>query len=212
VTIAFANVGALYEEDILDAAEYLRLPLIHTYFKWYEPRELFAAYAGHGMGICSPEVTHDKTRCEAELYGFPRRDVFFLEYTKEALLIQVRQINASIDYGEDFWNSHVSEASFDLGSSAREKAGYSDEVASFIRSYLDRALRYRRDLQEMTVMVTGDADVKSMALMESAVRAVVAGERGAAVHLLTLQPVYTTARGAAEMEWHALALQNSTLV
>jgi hypothetical protein len=32
-TITFANVGALYEEDIEDAAEYLKLKLPHTRLK-----------------------------------------------------------------------------------------------------------------------------------------------------------------------------------
>jgi hypothetical protein len=48
-SISIANVGALYEEDILSAAEYLRIQLIHTHFKFYEPREIFTAYAGHGF-------------------------------------------------------------------------------------------------------------------------------------------------------------------
>jgi hypothetical protein len=206
-TITFANVGALYEEDVRDAAAYVGLPLLHTYFKYYEPRELFTAYAGHSMGICSPEVAHDKERCEAELRELPHRYVFLVEYTKKALLLQVRKIYDVYD-NPDFWFSAISQASFELGSNAKDGAGYSDKVMAFIRGYLTEALRYLRDTQEITVLITGDADTQDIAEMENSVMAVVE-ERGALAHVFRSDPEYVTARGAAEIEWRALTLQNS---
>ena len=51
VVISYPAIAALYKEDINDIAEYLGLPKLTGLYK-YHPREAYAAYAGHGLGLC----------------------------------------------------------------------------------------------------------------------------------------------------------------
>jgi hypothetical protein len=204
-TITFTNVGALYEEDIEDAAEYLELELLHTRLKVHEPRELFAAYAGHGMGICSPDNASDLDQCKAELSNLPSRWLFLVEYTLEALFIQIRLLNDVNDY-LDSWDIEVAQVSYDLGS--RSGNGRVEDLVNFIRPYVVKEFRFLTDVEEVVVIITGDANKEHVVMLEEVIRMVIASEIGALVHVLNSSSEYITARGAAEIQWRALALRD----
>jgi hypothetical protein len=204
-TITFANVGALYEEDIEDAAEYLELSLPNTRLKAHEPREIFTAYAGHGMGICSPDTASNLEQCKAELSKLPSRWLLLVEYTLEALFIHTRLLNDVNDY-MDSWNLEVAQVSYDLGTKSGN--GTAEELVSFIRPYVVKEFRFFPDVEEITVIITGDADNENVLMMEEVVRMVIVSEIGALVHIFNSSSEYITARGAAEVQWRAVALRD----
>jgi hypothetical protein len=57
--ISYPGLVALYEEDIADAAEYLGVIALKGRHH-HQPREIRAAYAGYGMGLCDSYTDGEK--------------------------------------------------------------------------------------------------------------------------------------------------------
>ena len=70
VKVAMPSIIALYEEDIRDALEYVGLPFHPEQFSYTCPRELRAAFVGHG---CKDEGL------------IPSTNALVIEYTKHSL-------------------------------------------------------------------------------------------------------------------------------
>ena len=61
--VSYPSVMAMYQEDIEDAVEYVGLPLLER-MNTFQPRDIIAAYAGLGIGLC--QNYHDMEKCRAE--------------------------------------------------------------------------------------------------------------------------------------------------
>ncbi|KAF2200639.1 hypothetical protein GQ43DRAFT_481388 [Delitschia confertaspora ATCC 74209] len=194
--ISYPSAICLYQEDIVDAAEYLSLRALKGNH-FYQPREMVAAYAGHGMGLC--KSFKDKEKCTTEGLKLPERDVLLVEYTEVALLLHGGGMREAIDLAtHDFDEA----ASFKLGSKAVcEKYG-ALKVQEFVLQFLRRRYRFLEPPQKMTVIMTGSEESVQNSEVQEAVKTAVE-EMGSAADMLTSLPEYIAARGAAELAWRA---------
>lgn len=89
--ISYPGIVALYDEDIVDAADYLGVFALKG-LHFYQPREIVAAYAGHGMGLCDSYKDKDKDKEEYREEGLsmPARYTLLVEYTVGALCCRQR--------------------------------------------------------------------------------------------------------------------------
>jgi hypothetical protein len=94
--ISYPGIIALYSKDIFDTTEYLGLHKLRGYYN-YHLREIVAAYAGHGMGLCRD--VKNKGQCKNESFQLPVRVTLLVEYTEQALLLQISVLREAIDLG-----------------------------------------------------------------------------------------------------------------
>lgn len=197
VVISYPGLTALYNEDIVDTAEYLGLRKLEGYYH-YHPREIIAAYAGHGMGLC--DHMENREQCKNEGSQLPARGTLLIEYTEQALLLQTKILREAIDLADS--DLHAA-ASFDLGSSSQM-----DDHARHVAEFVDQFLRkWYPDFLipgEILVIVTGNVDSTVQEAIREAVEGLVAK-----VELITSQSEYVAARGAAELAWRANILDTS---
>lgn len=191
VVISYPGIAALYKEDINDAAEYLGLPKLMGFYN-YHPWEVYASFAGHGFGLC--EHFEDKDKCQDEGSQLPMREVFLVEYTDQAILLQTRYLREALDVDFGSTDPH-SIASFELGANSGV-----DEHASRVEEYVYRFLSswYGRVPievpDELLVIMTGIMDEG----IEEAVREA-AGRVVPNVQMLTSKTEFIAARGSAEL-------------
>lgn len=113
VVISYPGIDALYNEDILDTVEYLSLRKLEGYYN-YHPREIIAAYVGHGMGLCR-NIQNNEEQSKNECSQLPVLYTLLVEYTEQALLLHKRPIDTARDLGNNDINAA---ASSELGSSS----------------------------------------------------------------------------------------------
>ncbi|KAF7562543.1 hypothetical protein G7046_g1582 [Stylonectria norvegica] len=191
--ISYPPIVALYNEDIDDAANYLHVAAqIGPHI--YEPREMLAAYAGHGLGLCShPE---DKSVCMAELRELPEVQVLHMDYTKKAMVFQFATVRAAQDVAKDNIKALVR---FDMGSDQRHEDGFLQKLEIWLMTFLGG--RCPPEKPEMLVIMTGnevdvgDPDVKN------AVRNALTASGFTSIEILCSKPEYIAARGVAELCW-----------
>jgi hypothetical protein len=195
--ISFPGILALYNEDIVDAAEYIGLPLLQGMTS-YQPREITAAYAGHGMGLC--ETYDDVEKCRAEGLQLPTRYNLLIEYTKVALLLDSRFVQQAISIGRRYENSG---ASYTLGNESRGRMGYTGKVKTFVLEFLQHQLKYVHDpLEEIIVTMTGAQEDINDVDFQTAINEAIE-ELGVSAKILSSQSNYVAARGAGELSWRA---------
>lgn len=201
--VSFPGLVALCEQDIVDAATYVGLSLVKGQNN-FQPREIYAAYAGHGMGLCESFMYKDK--CRSEELGMPVRNVLLVEYTKQALLLHDAPLREAVDVL--FSQTTGVAASFDLGSSnGGAVPGHADHVKAFVLEHLRPLHRFDEPKpKEFTVIMTGDPDgVGDVSVQKGIERAI--EELGTTAVVLTSTSEYVAARGAAELAWRALSLE-----
>lgn len=103
VVVSYPSLAALSEEDINDAIQYLNLRTLEGYHQ-SQPRELVAAYAGHGMGLS------ESWKCRTEDAVLPDRKTLVLHCgtMREAADYSDPDIDADTHYFPDpkNWNVH----------------------------------------------------------------------------------------------------------
>lgn len=151
VVISYPGIEALYNEDILDTVEYLSLRKLEGYYN-YHPREIVAAYAGHGMGLCR-NIQNNGEKSKNECSQLPVHYTLLVEYTQQALLLHKRPINTARDLGDNDFNAA---ASFELGSSSQMDK-YAYHVAEFVGQFLREWYRFLNP-EEILVIITGNID------------------------------------------------------
>lgn len=84
VTIAVEHLVAVYQDDVEDLCDYLKLECPKP-VKMFKPLfwETSAAYAGYGLGLC--EHYKDKTACDAEDRAHPEVHVLAVHHSRAAL-------------------------------------------------------------------------------------------------------------------------------
>jgi hypothetical protein len=86
VSAAVPHMVAIYEEDIVDAFEYVGLEFIDVYgWGCSMLYETTAVYAGYNFGLCSDYT--DPVRCREEWKEYPGETVLNILYTKDALTV-----------------------------------------------------------------------------------------------------------------------------
>jgi hypothetical protein len=181
--IGFPGLIVLYNEDLLDAAEYLGLPKLHGHYS-YHPREIIASYAGHGMGL--PD-------------NLPVRNVILVEYTEQALLLHTTVLSEARDLGD---TDILAASSFNLGSGS-PLDGYLEHITEFVEGVVRTCVP--SNVEEILVIITGSAmDGAVQDAIQKAIKL-----RVPTVHLITSQPRHIAARGAAELAWRSNTLEGS---
>lgn len=201
--ISYPSLVALCEEDVVDAAEYLGLAVLRG-LSYNQPREIYVAYAGHGMGLC--ESYKDREKCNREGLQMPTRYVLLVEYTEQALLLDATHLCEARD---SLYSYTDVTASFDLGSSNGREDGHTTSVKAFVFEYLSLRYPYQPQPKEIMVIMTGSPESVGDVAVQKAIEAAVE-ELGSTANMLTSMPEYVAARGAAELAWRALSFENAT--
>jgi hypothetical protein len=211
VVISYPGLVALCEEDIVDAAEYHHIVPAKGLYR-YQPREIYAAYAGHGMGLC--ESYTDREKCRAEGLKMPGRSVLLAEYTQHSLLLHARGMREAMD--RLFTYKDVA-ASFDLGSNNAGVDGHAERVKAFVLEYLRSTYPllgppndpFGGPPKEIMAIMMGNPDAVGDTAIQKAIEDAVE-ELGSAVNnMITDMPEYVASRGAAELAWRALSLSHA---
>ena len=117
ITISSAAVSvphlvALYQDDIQDAMEYVRLGYIEIY-GYFRPVlwEAAVGFAGHGLGLC--EHWQDAAKCRQEYQDIPQRSVLTVHYAPNALTLSLAKLKSPLSLWEPGWRHYEN---FTLGS------------------------------------------------------------------------------------------------
>lgn len=199
VMISYPGIPALYKEDIVDTADYLGLQRLKGLYK-YHPREVYAAYAGHRLGLC--EHIDDKDRCKDEGYQLPVRETLLVEYTDQAILLHTTALREAIDPDRGDSYTHAT-ASFELGAGSKADKHASD-VAEFVYQFLEQWYQAPLIPDELLVIMTGITDETIQEVIREAVGRVLPN-----VQLLTSRSEYVASRGSAELAWRANIMELS---
>lgn len=191
VVISYPAIAALYKEDINDIAEYLGLPKLTGLYK-YHPREAYAAYAGHGLGLC--EHLEGKDRCKDEGNQLPVHETLLVEYTDQAILLHTTRLRTAVDVDMGSADPHAT-ASFELGANSGVDK-HTSQAAEFVYKFLNPWYRGPLLPDELSVIITG---IRDDAIKEAIREA--AGRVVPKVELLASQSEFIASRGSAELAW-----------
>jgi hypothetical protein len=207
--VTYPKLRGLYQDQIDDALEYLRIAAIKITPGAIQPTSLVTAYAGHGLGLC--ETPTDFSSCITQQQNLPDRKVVLLEYTESALLLHHRlKFWSILTSQEDLTATKFTEGSaFDLSESA-----IYDFIFYFLRQNVQclEGLQYPFHCPEVvTVVLTGDPeayeDGRVQRAVEDAVKEFGAPKGGSRAEILFENPQYVSARGAADMAWRSAAFE-----
>jgi hypothetical protein len=194
VVISFPAMYGLYQEDVVDAATYLGVKTLYGQHL-YQPRNIVAAYAGHGLGLC--ENYQNKEACRQEGLQLPVHDTLLIEYTKQALLQHARVMREAYDLaGRDLDIS----ARFDLGGLHTPGSEGAVKITQAVLQFLEKKYDNVRAPRKITAILTG-SNIRGE--INEAVKEAVS-IFGSEIDVLALEPEYIAARGAAELAWRSL--------
>jgi hypothetical protein len=199
VVISYPGIAALYKEDINDMAEYLGLPKLTGLYK-YHPWEAYAAYAGHGLGLC--EHLEDKDRCKDEGNQLPVHETLLVEYTDQAILLHTTRLRTAVDVDMGSADPHAI-ASFDLGANSLVDR-HASHVAEFVYQFLSPWYRGSLLPDELLVIMTGIVDEA----IEEAIRQA-AGRVVPKAQILASTSEFIASRGSAELAWRVNIMEFS---
>jgi hypothetical protein len=191
VVISYPGIAALYKEDINDVAEYLGLPKLTGFYNFH-PSEIYASFAGHGLGLC--EHFEAKDRCQDEGSQLPMRETFLVEYTDQAILLQTEYLQTALDVDYGSTDPH-SIASFELGAHSSVD-NHASRVAEFVYRFLSS---WYGNVpigvpDELLIIMTGIMDDG----IEEAIRDA-AGRVVPNAQMLASKTEFVAARGSAEL-------------
>ena len=194
--ISFPALPGLYEEAINDAADYLGLQALKGYFL-QQPRQLFAAYAGHNMGLCSRRGDYE---CRDELQALPVREVMLVECTSTALLLHMQSIHAAIDPG-----NHDIMSLVDFDEQSKASPYEPKQLTRTITHILEQVYRFRNPPKKITVILSGERGGEAH-IAEIVSQAVIGF--GLELDVLSDEAEYVVARGASQLAWRAVDTQS----
>jgi hypothetical protein len=192
VVISYPALYGLLQEDIADAAEYLGLSILSGNHV-YQPRNIVAAYAGHGLGLC--DTYGDRETCRREGIGLPVHEVLLVEHTEHALFLHVKGMREAYELASRDISIF---ADFSLGH--MEVPGLADKIGQAVRQFLQEKYRRVGLPVKFTTIMTGSKIRKEVTeAIEKAIK-----DLGCEVEMLNAEPEYIAARGAAELAWRSL--------
>ena len=179
VVVALPSVLALYEEDIDDALEHVRLRNLRSRYCLDQPHELNTALIGHNVPTGDFEMP-EQTQW-----------VLCVEYTQESLSIEAGQCTFALQQRLD-WPECV-KTNFHLGYNRADTPGYWDQIAHLICE----AVRYLNDKEKPrldTVLLIGEAAEDK--IFQRNIRHIVGSFRGSP-EIYTGSRMFVAGRGAA---------------
>ncbi|ORY05561.1 hypothetical protein BCR34DRAFT_571884 [Clohesyomyces aquaticus] len=201
VVISYPALPGIFAEDIVDTGLYLSLPVLRGRHS-YPPRTMVAAYAGHGMGLCSPY--HDRERCREEDERFPMRYTLIVDYTSTSVLMHTYWMYGAVDLARptskrDISTYFLEDADRPLGTK---------RLGEMVKNLLNEKFKFLSDPpyfpKEMTVLLAGSTnDIKRDEVQEVVKGAV--EEAGFEPMIFDDDPEFIASRGAAELAWRALS-------
>lgn len=201
ITLSFPGLVALYEDDIEDAAEHLRLRVLKGIAS-HQPHEVVAAWAGHGQGLC--REYWNAMACGEEFEHTPSSFILLAEYTKQALVLHLEFVKLAVDYPPYFLRAA---ASFTLGTKDRDKTDHVDRLRVFVLSFLNHDMPSTPH-KNMHVLVTGDMSSDDSQELVGAIQDAMRAHGSGIKMIFDSMPEFVAARGAAELSWRAAALEN----
>jgi hypothetical protein len=154
---AFPNLIALYLEDVKDAFEWAGLNY-EAFHSHHPMRAVSGQYAANGFGLCSNYKV--KELCKEEDKQLPIQRTVNIEFTKEALIVEVplmRVARSSILYPSDTF------VDFELGYNGRDVSPkYWDSVKARIVNFFKyhNAENWNDSWTPSKVFVVGDESVQ----------------------------------------------------
>ena len=192
VVISYPALYGLSQEDIADAAEYLGLSILSGNHH-YQPRNIVAAYAGHGLGLC--DNYRDMETCRQEGLDLPVREVLLVEHTEHALFLHAKVMREAYEL-----------ASRDISIFTDFSLGYievprrADKIGQAVRQFLQEKYKNVGLPDKFIAIMTGSKIRKEVTeAIEKAIK-----DLGCDVEILNREPEYIAARGAAELAWRSL--------
>ncbi|KAG9238983.1 hypothetical protein BJ875DRAFT_479866 [Amylocarpus encephaloides] len=193
VVMSYPPIVALYNEDIVDAAAYLKVGA-QDGAHFYQPREIVAAFAGYGRGLCShPD---DRRRCLDELIALPDAQVLHVEYTKKAMIFHGATLRGAQDFAEGDLDAR---ALYDMGSEQRYKEDFLSMVQEYVTEFVTEWQKYSPHTPDMVLIMTGDEENVRDEAVKEAIRHAMETVGMSSVETLDSMPEYIAARGAAEL-------------
>lgn len=203
IVVSYPALYGLYQEAISDAAIHLGVHLLPSSGPqfFYQPRNMVAAYAGHGLGLC--KNYKDEKACGQEGSDMPVRDVLLVEYTEHALLLHASLMREAHDLAS---RDIAVSADFTLGEHPESGGAVATRIGQAVRQLLQSKYKYSGPPKNIVAIVTGSG------AGEMVVEAVRESIRtfGAEPEVLETEREYVAARGAAEMAWRSIERGDGT--
>ncbi|KAI5456711.1 hypothetical protein BGZ63DRAFT_396038 [Mariannaea sp. PMI_226] len=193
--ISYPPIVALYHEDIVDAAAYLNVRFQNGAHR-YQPREVVAAFAGHGRGLC--DHPDDQDVCWDEVHALPWIRVLLVEYTKKAMLLHIYWLQGAVDLAYSYIDAL---ALFDMGSERRHEPGFLLKLQGYIQELVDTKYPNPPEVSEMLIIMTGDEEDVGDTEVKDTIRHTVENIGFPLVRMMDSIPEYVAAQGAAEFCW-----------
>lgn len=209
------HLAAMYEEDLADAFEYVGLIYLAQYPYWYGHifPESGAVYTGNGFGLCSNYI--DQVSCEEEFRNPPHQpsheNVLSVSYTAGMLTSTWSIESMGFAYpGSDRFKS----VNFKLGWDQRDENPNDDYYWEAVRdSMIKPALEASLYHHTITDKILLHGDHSTDERFQQVLREVVTALENT-TEIFELDPVFSAARGAAEMAkrvyWRYNQTQSST--
>ena len=206
-------LAALYQEDLEDAFEYAGLLYIPHYPYWYGGlfHETGAVYVGNGFGLCSNYT--DPIGCERE-----RKNPLHQPINENVLsALYTRGLLTSTWASEGMWFSYPAPegpvvADLNLGWDKRYENPNEEYYWTAIRdAIIAPVLEANKYISRETNKVLLHADCTLVERFQSVLRQAVQGVLLNKPEIYALDPVYSSARGAAEMAKRVYWSYNHTL-
>jgi hypothetical protein len=196
--VTIPSLPGLYEEDLVDAFDHAGLIYVPHWPYWRGGRfhELGAVYTGNGFGLCSNYT--DPISCEHEKRNPPQHEnVLSVSYTREILTSTWGAVGMRFAF-PDISNPVVLD--WNLGSDKRGKNPKEEHYWASVRdAIITPVLEANKYLHRETtkVFLHGECalDERFRKVLREAVDSVLSNE----INIFALDPVYSAARGAAEM-------------
>lgn len=195
IVISTPGIKGFDCEDFDDALEYLGVHGYRLNLSYYDgwPSALESSYAGHGLDICANSSYHATYR--GEDYWAQWRAVLLVDASKTALMVQYDNMLRTV-------GGHSSESrnDFEFNGSSGDRPDLDGRVWNLIAPFLrEKGAGQRPEVDY--VIITGESAADYHGLLQWIRLALWDAGAGNDWQVLDTDPLYTTAKGAAELAW-----------
>lgn len=203
-TITIPHLAALYGEDLHDAFEYLNLSYIEFFPFWgFRPiHSTIATYAGHGRGLCT-NYTRVAT-CEDQERRIPSVYILALSYTRASLTASQAHVQTAY-YLEETPAIEDLTLGYDARHDNANEDYYWEKVRDTIRFPIVTSPA-RRNVTKLLVSGESAQIPKFRQILHEEMNSLFDKE----LEIIDDDPVYSAARGVAELARRAMYAQNAT--
>lgn len=187
---------AVYNEDIIDAFEYIGVVMLRQWLFGHLVYESTTAYAGSGFGFCRNYT--DPVRCRNETYEHTSEYIMVLTYTKDALLVTLPATKGVFYLWEPMYRTRQS---WDLGSNELLRRSTKDDISEYwalVRELIFNIFIVQHSSIPSKIFLTGES-ARDPEFKENVKEAIAFVSDGKPVPpIFDSDPLFVVARGAAE--------------